>query len=283
MLKPFSFFTIFMILMIGCSHGPHHIKEKNYERLVHDESSQAPSFFVLTAQSLDPIQERTPASIVDGPIEDLNDKQLYFFTLWEQKSAFEKLLGISDELRACPAFHHDLITKQSLVEQGQQFSYRKNWNGLAARKALASAPVLSLPLSSGRALYDTYLEKRSIENADVYAALTRFYERTQKEAHELCETGASDGLYIFTNMLRYHREIGSSSSRLSALKAWLKLSPVANFYVLKSLTQGGAMSSYSTSLQSALMRKLKASRFDDYLYKVGRYEQNESDSLFVGR
>lgn len=224
----------------------------------------SPSFFYTQFRpSLG--SSRAPASVATP--SELSNKETYFLGMWEQKIKMEKILGKSSR-SICPAFHNLLISAQNDISEkdfDSSSALKKDWQEALRSGDIISNPVLTLPVDGGSDVYTMYRNGESVEQDSITRAFEGFYKNTQREVQELCDTGTSPGYYVFENMVNFYSKDKSFMSGPKVVSSLLKVEPVANFYVLKTI-----LKSAPGKYESMALHKLNAKWFDGYIEKASR-------------
>lgn len=263
----------------GKSFGGQKLQANKLKRLSGDEDS-SPSFFYTDYKP-----SRASRSIASVESSDIGEKEAYFLGLWEQKKEMEKLLSsevegfaqkISQQKDICPAFHHTLLSAKKQLKFNPQHSPQKNWLGehwnsqswerIFNERSFVANPVLALETENGADIYSLYNENGNVEREDVHEAFHMFYQQTQEEIKQLCDTGSSDDFYVFTNMVKFYSGQDFFASG-QALEALLKLTPVSNYYVLQSLRSPKNYKAHGF-YEKHLLKKLNALWFNHYLHQA---------------
>ena len=277
-MKSFKKPVVFAILCaFGASCAGTSVKEmadSRYKRMERGEgNADKPAFFYV---SYKPTTGRAPASAVEAKETKSSPKEAYFLGLWEQKNKMEAMLGKPSQT-ICPAFHQTLLDRKKELSQNGDYSLEQDWSSLVKGEKVLSNPVLALPTESGLDLYTAIKSEEHFEKEWVVEAFEGFYQRTASEVEELCQTGSSEGYFVFANMVRYYSTDRGFMRSEKALKALLKLSPVANAYVLQSLRKDRRPASVKGlgPLESQVLNHLKVSWFQQYLDTLYEVEENE--------
>lgn len=284
MKSAFQLFLPFILcaLAVSCS-SANLASNSKYKRVEIAQKDYVRPAFFYTDFKRDVAASRGPASV--DPVEK-DSKEVYFLGLWQQKIQMEKLLSISPKAGACPAFHHTLLQSESkLKASARSHTLKKDWKGVVSKEQLVSNPVLALPVDEDRDVYSLYKsEYRSEEDLDqevVQEAFSKFYGQTRDEVRELCETGASDGYFVYANMVEYYSKNETFMLSQKGLQALLKLAPIANYYVLQSL-RADRYSAGPAFFEGQVLRDLNALWFQHYLYQVNRADEHKLSSTSAG-
>lgn len=279
-MKSFRKPIVFTILCaLGASCAGTNVKEvadSRYKRMDRGEGdTDKPAFFYV---SYKPTAGRAPASVAQEVAQETKSspKEAYFLGLWEQKNKMEAMLAKPSQT-ICPAFHQTLLDRKNELSQHADYSLEQDWSSLVKGEKVLSNPVLALQTESGLDLYTAIKSEERFEKEWVVEAFEGFYQRTASEVEELCQTGSSEGYFVFANMVRYYSTDRGFMRSEKALKALLKLSPVANAYVLQSLRKDRRPASVKglEPLESQVLNHLKVSWFQQYLDTLYEVEENE--------
>jgi len=209
----------------------------------------------------------------------LPGKKLYFFTLWQQYSNFNAILGLKNEIKSCPQFHNDLLVQgKKLDNNSNQYSLNQDYTDLKLNpKDIVNHPVMSLPFKNA----DIYSYIKESGNWDmtkevIKSAITDHNIKNKKELIELCQSGKSGGYYIYENMISYYRDNSDFQFSNKALPSILKVNTISNMFLLDSMVKPEFKSIHLTDFQSALLSKLKVSWFKNYLYETNLMRNNKS-------
>lgn len=211
-------------------------------------------------------------------LDYLSGKKLYFFTLLQQYSNFNKITGQKNEINSCPQFHNDLLVLgKNLDIKSNQYSLNQDYTGLKVNpKNIVNHPVMSLPYKNA----DIYSYIKKSGNWDkaslvITSALTEHNKKNKEELIELCQTGKSGGYYIYENMISYYKDNADFQFSNQALPSILKVNTISNMFVLDSMVKPEFKTVHLTGFQSALLSKLKVSWFKNYLYETNLMRNNK--------
>lgn len=268
------FLGLAFVITFGCATSSDALKSIKGTRISSHTNDQ-PNFYYLKYRPQ--MASRAPASFEQ---EKFSNKEVYFLGLWQQKKKMENLLGkVSNNV--CPAFHNLLLeTEDDRSIQSSNISLNRNWNKIFESQNPIANPVMVLRSSGGDDLISVYRSNGSIQSDEVVEALEEFYENSQSEVEQLCDTGSSEGYYVFQNMVEYYSNPSFMKSE-KALKALLKITPVANYYVLKSLASSNGFVK-ADKFESLALKKLNASWFNNYLEKAYSSENRKVSSVSKG-
>ncbi|MCT4641277.1 MAG: hypothetical protein N4A33_03200 [Bacteriovoracaceae bacterium] len=202
-------------------------------------------------------------------VQNLNSKDSYFLSLYSQFYKINKLVSVNDSLGPCPQFHSKLLSFN--VESNEQASLDKvNYAKVKENQdELVSLNVLGLNYR-GADLY-SYLENRNKWNkADRYVkkALMFHNKNNKKELQLLCETGRSDGLYAFQNMVSYYSQKDFSYSTKS-MPAVAKIPVVTNMIILSTYL------SRINSYEKEVLKQLNIGWMYNYLDELQKDSENK--------
>lgn len=228
---------------------------------------------------------RTIASSEDKS-EKLNllpSKKLYFFTLWQQYSNFNSIIGTESKINSCPQFHNDLLVhSKGLKVPNNQYSMSLDYTDLKVnKKNIVNYPIMSLPYKNTD-LYSYIVSTDKWNEIDdhVLAAIKSHNSKNEEELKILCQNGISGGYYIYENMVSYYRDNEEFQFSKNVLPSILKVNTISNMFLLDSMVKPEFESIHLTKFQSALLKKLKVSWFKNYLYETNLM-RNNNEKRFV--
>ena len=240
------------------------------------ESYEKPQFFVKRYKPTK--QARTIASVDDSNrLNDLPAKNIYFFSLLQEYRAFKSLIGNGESLKACPQFHHEMVTQNSYNPENKNF-YKLDTNFETVKldpKNLVHFPVLSLPYK-GVDLYSYMENKGQWESAYTHTvqAIKEHNQKNFEELQTLCDKGVSPGYYIYENMISYYTNNEDFQKSYDALPSILKVNTVSNMLILDSMVKPQYKSEHLVGYKSALLEQLKVGWFKNYLYETNLMRNN---------
>lgn len=216
-------------------------------------------------------------SIASVSYESLSIENKYFLTLYNQFNRINKITNSNISIKACPQFHHQLVTAKKEKVRTIPFSsinfhiYKEN------PKSLIHNP--SLGLNYGSDLVYSYLSKKNMwskANKVVKVALKKHNESNLREIKELCESGFSKGFYAYQNMVKFYNHKSFSYSKRS-MPAFLKIPVLANILVLSNYSQN-----YSVYEQEVLS-SLNIDWFKDYIKEIKSFKSGVSFDYYSQR
>ncbi|MCO4752942.1 MAG: hypothetical protein KC478_00600 [Bacteriovoracaceae bacterium] len=261
----------FCFLMMSCAtKAPYELGAKFSKVEIDQKSYVKPEFYYSKFKA--PMASRSIASMEEN---ELTNKEAYFLGMWRQKIKMEKVLGLTQKSKNyCPAFHNHLLKyEKELGATSQRYSLGKDWMKLASKEHVVANPVLALPVDSKRDLFTFIHEESFVDTDTVKEAFENYYKITKNELKELCETGASEGYFVFANYAKYYSTDNSFNRSEQALQALLKVTPVTNFYLLDSIKVGGV--SGPDYFESQMLKKLKAGWFGHYVDDLNQVSKNK--------
>jgi len=262
----------FCLFLASCATKSPNLLNVKYKRVkLEQESYEKPQFFYAELS-----ETRRSRSIASVSEDSLNDKEAYFLGMYKQKLKMEKILGIAQSNKNyCPAFHNHLLTYgKQLHKDSQKFSLVKDWKALAASSQVLSNPMLALPVNGEKDLY-TYIKEESFVDAEtVQETFRNYYKITKNEIRDLCETGSSEGYFVFRNYSQYYSTDNSFNQTEKALAALLKVTPVTNYYLLDSIKIGGTKG--PDYFETQMFKKLNAQWFRGYVDRLKHSSKNIS-------
>ncbi|MBC77470.1 MAG: hypothetical protein CME64_15815 [Halobacteriovoraceae bacterium] len=263
---------LFCLVLASCASKAPNMLESKFKRVVFEQDSyEKPQFFYAELSNI-----RASRSIASVAENSLSNKEAYFLGMYKQKIKMEKVLGLSQSNKNyCPAFHNHLLNyKKKLKAASESFSLSKDWKSLADSAQVLSNPMLALPVDSETDLLTYIREESYVDTETVRETFENYYKITKKEVKDLCETGASEGYFVFRNYSKYYSSDRSFNRSEDALKALLKVTPVTNYYLLDSIKVGGA--SGPDYFERQMFNKLNAQWFKGYVDRLKQPNKNIS-------
>lgn len=188
---------------------------------------------------------RSPAFFFSqGGSSFLSDKNLYFQTLAQQ---FQKLSKIASSplslkpLSHCPSFHSSFLTIEfNPSPPAVELSKRNALFSLTKDEYLLRSLFLeiNLPLKRGAThplVYDA-IKNGTPYNRAVQQGLRTHLDQTYQELQELCQYGYSQNYYLYQNMIKHTEQKPLPRNTPDSLRTLLKVSVLANYSLLHSLS-----------------------------------------------
>ena len=244
------------------------------------ENYTAPQFYMKNYTPL-AIHRKVAHLDTENEFANLDLKKIYFLTLWQQHRVYNKVLGKNEATISCPQFHNDLLSYQEKLK-GVEHAYAIEQNVSSVQNNPADViyyPVMSLPYE-GADLYSYLIHKNEWEKVDthIYNAMAAYQKINLEELTNLCETGSSDGLYVFQNLVTYYSDDHKFINSQDALHSILKVTPISNMLVLNSFIKNDYQVSWS-NVQIALLSKLNVNWFKNYLYELSSMRKNKRSNF----
>jgi hypothetical protein len=238
---------------------------------INQESYAKPQFYVKKYKPSK--ASRSIASAQDGL--DISNKKAYFLSLYKQHVEFSQIADVSHKINSCPQFHNDLLTYEDELSNKQISKTNLDFREVLIDKSkVTSYPVLSLPYKNTD-LY-SYIEDNNKWDQSEQIALSAIKSYTsgiRKEIETMCEFGNSNDYYIFENMISYYRNNQDFIYSFQALPSVLKVSPIANIFLLESLKTNSEKVSV---FEDKLLNKMNIPWFKNYLYEVSLMRNNKN-------
>ena len=198
--------------------------------------------------------------------EQMSDANSYFFSLYSQYRTINKLTNTKDELNICPQFHNEIILskiKASTINASDNINYRKFQS---TPYSVITHPSLALNYKSEK-VFEYLSEKGLWGNAKevVKSALSEHNKLNLSELKSLCESGFSEGLYAYKNMVSFYSSNTFAFSKKS-MPAFLKIPVLANMLILHNFTDG--MNNYEDNVITSLNITWFKSYLDDLKSQV---------------
>ncbi len=238
---------------------------------INQDSYSKPQFYV---KKFKPTKASRSIASVDTGLS-LSNKKAYFLSLYKQYEQFNQITNVEDKINSCPQFHNDLLTYESDLSGENISKINLDFSEVLIDKtAVTSYPVLSLPYE-GTDLYSYIQHNKAWSQSKQIAlsALKSYTKGIKREIETMCEFGNSNDYYIYENMISYYRNNQDFIYSYQALPSVLKVSPVANIFLLESLkTTPQSISVF----ESKLMTQMNIPWFKNYLYEVSLIRNNKS-------
>ncbi len=184
--------------------------------------------------------KRAPASQSKGQnskLTKLNDKKIYFLTLYSQHLWMKSLVEDKEDLKTCPQFHHEMVTINEDIKRVEELyskaKFRQKNEYSISEGQLPYFPELSLAVTPQTKVHD-YLSSSS-KSAILKTALSNHYKINKEEIKSLCEYGGSDNFYVFSNLTNHFRKNPEFHYSTEAFKALLKTTVFANMMLFQSM------------------------------------------------
>lgn len=243
-MKLFALSSVLMV--VGCSHvtTPNHVAM---------ELPFAPEL----VQEMQRAANRAPASLTVENVDGKSTRRVYFTALYHQYLTLGHHLAQKEELKSCPAFHHDKIETESSI-----------------------IPTFALFNSS---LVGTEDKKFFPELAfNRKFSLNDHYQSIRNEIEVLCEEGLSDNYYKFDNLVTHYASKSSFHSRPDSMKSILKIPVFANYYLLKML-QAPHSVSFIHPEEKRVINMTQTHWFERYVTEAHRHRNNLIKNRMVQR
>ena len=247
---------------------------------IKQDKYETPQFYVKNYEPK--VASRAIASVNENnDYTYLSVKKLYFLTLWQQQTVFNKILGKENSQNFCPQFHNDLLKYEDRLK-GVEHAYHNKQDVTSAKDSpdhVVFYPVLSLPYK-GVDLYSYLNQSGSWDKSSDYMkqALSVYAQKNEQEIQELCSKGVTDGLYVYQNLTTYYSDDQNFISSNQALPSILKVKPVSNMLILNSFLRQDYQTNMS-GVQTAFLQKLNVSWFKNYLYEMTSMRNNKLSSF----
>jgi hypothetical protein len=219
---------------------------------------------------------KTSRSIASAQVGlDISNKKAYFLSLYKQHAQFAQLANIDQQINSCPQFHNDLLTYKDELSNRKVSKANLDFSEVLIDKSkITSYPVLSLPYRNTD-LYSYISDNNKWDQSETIAlsAIKSYAQSMRKEIETMCEFGNSNDYYIFENMISYYRNNLDFIYSFQALPSVLKVSPIANIFLLESLQ---SKSEKVSIFEDRLMAKMNIPWFKNYLYEVSLIRNNKS-------
>lgn len=263
-----KFITIFWFIF-SCSSPTVIVRKDGVKRIEIVQSSyQRPDFFISKNIEVKKVSKTPKRSIASAYDEKLTNRHLYFLSLYGQQKKLEMLLGKKSAVNSCPSFHQVLLENEE-VKNSSAVSLTTDVSlgeHLLEGDFVAFYPVLAVPYSEEKDLYTKMVENNwSNTNYHLKKGLEHYYSLAQKELDQLCDTGVSDGYYIFENLVTYFKEEQKLGQSLNSLKALLKVPVLANIMIIDNLKNPNFDHSILSNFEFSLLERSNITWFTGYL------------------
>ncbi len=235
-----------VLLLVGCSHV-------GQEKKVAVELPFAPEL----VEEMQAQAHRSPASLAVTEVEGKSPRRVYFTALYYQYLSLSNHLSTPAEVESCPQFHHDKV--ETDIARIPELTFFKSYKSSGTGK-------------------DFFPESAFTKNF----SLKDHYTSIKEEISVLCEDGVSDNYYKFDNLVTHFASKRSFHSRPDSMRSVLKIPVFANYYLLKMLQPGSAMS-FNHPEEASLISMTQTHWFERYVTEAHRQRSNLIKNHMVKR
>ncbi len=276
--------VLLSILIASCASENHLIKVSGVERInIEQEEYRKPQFYLNDINEIK--RSRSIASVVEDTADtDLSNRQLYFLTLTQQQMYMAKILGKDVAKNSCPAFHNTILNYEEYMQ------YEINHVNLSVDFSLVKQdgknivlyPVLALPYSQKEDLYTKLVEVNWKEGQKyLEVSLNNLFNATEDEISELCDTGVSEGYYLYENIVTYFKRDNSFYRTKDGLTALLKVPTLANMLVLDNLFKPDYHFVKRNIFDYWLLKRSNSLWIKDYLQNISEKRNSRISSNYM--